>query len=65
MVLTIKHYPDKKMPFLVLENENVGVTIGYLSKRGEKMLRQAFNCPNDKPLEIITLNNIFHRESED
>ena len=65
MKLAIRHYPDRKNPCLVLEQNNVGVVIGHLSKKGEKWLRQAFDCPEDKTIEIICPNNIFHRESED
>lgn len=65
MKLTIRHYPDRKKPVIVLEQGNQALVLGYLTdKRRERWLNTAlgldkgqnvtfeFECPWD--LEQIT-----------
>lgn len=65
MILTIRHYSDRKRPCLVLEDNNQAVVLGYLtSKEREEWLRSAFEiggtgnqwaivCPTENTLEAI------------
>lgn len=65
MILAIRHFPDRKRPCIVLEENNQAVVLGYLTnKKREKWLRRAFNiaesecqwalaCPTKDNLETI------------
>ncbi len=42
MILAIRHFPDKKSPCIVLEEDNKALVLGYLTDRKrEKWLRMA------------------------
>lgn len=71
MILAIRHFPDKKRPCLVLEENNQAVVLGYLTnKKRERWLRRAFNIAESKYQWALTcptkdnLETIFSAESE-
>lgn len=69
MLLAIRHFPDRKKPFLVLEENNQALVLGYLTDRKrEKWLRMALMMENAFQLAVqvnslYTLDEIM--ESED
>lgn len=73
MILAIRHYPDRKRPCLVLEENNQAVVLGYLTNRKrEKWLRKAYDIDNSKyewalPISPskYTLDEILEKEVEE
>ena len=69
MLLAIRHFPDRKKPCLVLEENNQALVLGYLTDRKrEKWLRMALMMENAFQLAVqvnslYTLDEIM--ESED
>lgn len=69
MILAIRHFPDKKRPCIVLEENNQALVLGYLTDRKrEEWLRKATMMENGYQLalkinSLYTLNEIM--ESED
>lgn len=69
MILGIRHFPDKKRPCIVLEENNQALVLGYLTDRKrEEWLRKAVMMENGYQLaleinSLYTLNEIM--ESED
>ena len=69
MILAIRHFPDRKRPCIVLEENNQALVLGYLTDRKrEKWLRMALMAENEYQLAIkvnslYDLNEIM--ESED
>ena len=44
MILTIRHFPDRKRPAIVLEEDTQCLVIGYLTDhKRERWLRKAWN----------------------
>lgn len=70
MILAIRHFPDRKRPCIVLEENNQALVLGYLTDRKrEKWLRMALMREDDFQLAIqvnslYSLNEIVE-ESED
>lgn len=69
MILAIRHFPDRKRPCIVLEENNQALVLGYLTDRKrEKWLRMALMREDDFQLAVqvnslYTLDEIL--ESED
>lgn len=69
MLITIRHFPDRKRPCIVLEEGNQAVVLGYLTDRKrEKWLRMALMREDEFQLALqvnssYTLDKIM--ESED
>ena len=69
MILAIRHFPDRKRPCIVLEENNQGLVLGYLTDRKrEKWLRMALMREDAFQLAVqvnslYDLNEIM--ESED
>ena len=69
MLLAIRHFPDKKRPCIVLEEDNKALVLGYLTDRKrEKWLRMALMREDEFQLSVqvnslYDLNEIM--ESED
>lgn len=65
MILAIRHFPDRKRPCIVLEENNKCVVIGYLTnKERENWLRKAFNCGEKQMMAIVTPFSIFDEDVE-
>lgn len=70
MILTIRHFTDKKRPCIVLEEGNQALVLGYLTDwKREKWLRMALMMENEYQLalqvnSLYSLNEIME-ESED
>ena len=74
MILAIRHFPDKKRPCIVLEENNQALVLGYLTDRKrEEWLRKAVMMENAYQLalqvnSLYTLDEIMEdepQESED
>lgn len=74
MLIAIRHFPDKKRPCIVLEENNQALVLGYLTDRKrEKWLRMALMREDAFQLAIqvnslYTLDEIMEdepQESED
>ncbi len=53
MMLAIRHFPDRKRPCIVLEENNQALVLGYLTDRTrEKWLRMALMMENDFQLAV-------------
>ena len=74
MILAIRHFPDKKRPCIVLEENNQALVLGYLTDRKrEEWLRKAVMMENAYQLAIrfdslYTLDEIMEegpQESKD
>lgn len=69
MLIAIRHFPDRKRPCIVLEENNQALVLGYLTdKKREEWLRKAVMMENGYQLAIqvnslYTLDEIV--ESED
>ena len=69
MLIAIRHFPDRKRPCIVLEENNQALVLGYLTDRKrEGWLRKALMMENSYQLAIevnslYDLNEIM--ESED
>lgn len=69
MILAIRHFPDRKKPCIVLEENNRSLVLGYLTDRKrEKWLRMALMREDEFQLAVqvnslYDLNEIL--ESED
>ena len=69
MLIAIRHFPDRKRPCIVLEENNQALVLGYLTDRKrEGWLRKALMMENSYQLAIqvnslYTLDEIM--ESED
>ena len=69
MLIAIRHFPDKKRPCIVLEEDNKALVLGYLTDRKrEKWLRMALMREDEFQLAVqvnslYTLDEIL--ESED
>ncbi len=60
MILTIRHFPDRKRPCIVLEEGNRAVVIGYLTDRErEGWLRKAFNLSDKEGFAIVAPGRLF------
>ena len=69
MVIAIRHFPDKKRPCIVLEEDNKALVLGYLTDaKREKWLRKALMMENSLQL-AIQVNSLYDideiLESED
>lgn len=70
MILAIRHFPDKKRPCIVLEENNKALVLGYLTDRKrEKWLRMALMREDDFQLalqmnSLYTLGEILESEGE-
>lgn len=69
MILAIRHFPDKKRPCIVLEENNQALVLGYLTdKKREKWLRMALMKEN-APQIAVQVNSLYElneiMESED
>ena len=68
MLIAIRHFPDRKRPCIVLEEENHAVVLGYLTDRKrEKWLRMALMSENAFQLalqvnSLYTLDEIMESE---
>ncbi len=62
MILTIRHFPDRKRPCIVLEEGNRAVVLGYLTDATrEKWLRKAWNIDGTEyswALNCLTKDNL-------
>lgn len=71
MILAIRHFPDKKRPCIVLEENNQALVLGYLTDRKrEEWLRKAVMRENDYQLAIrvnslYTLDEIMEEEPQE
>ena len=53
MLIAIRHFPDKKRPCIVLEENNQALVLGYLTdKKREEWLRKAVMMENGYQLAI-------------
>lgn len=60
MILAIRHFPDKKRPCIVLEEDNKGLILGYLTDRKrEKWLRKALMMEDYPGGLYMKLDNIY------
>lgn len=59
MIIAIRHFPDKKRPCIVLEENNQALVLGYLTDRKrEKWLRMALMA--EKSYQIaIKVNSLY------
>lgn len=68
MILAIRHFPDRKRPCIVLEENNQALVLGYLTDRKrEEWLRKAAMMENGYQLalkinSLYTLNEIMESE---
>ena len=59
MILAIRHFPDRKRPCIVLEENNQALVLGYLTDRKrEKWLRMALMRENDFQL-ALEVNSLY------
>lgn len=59
MILAIRHFPDKKKPCIVLEENNQALVLGYLiDKKREEWLRKAVMIENGYQL-AIQVNSLY------
>lgn len=71
MLIAIRHFPDKKRPCIVLEENNQALVLGYLTNRKrEKWLRKALMMENAYQLAIqvnslYTLDEIMEVEPQE
>lgn len=71
MLIAIRHFPDKKRPCIVLEENNQALVLGYLTDRKrEEWLRKALMMENAYRLAIkvhslYTLNEIMEDEPQE
>jgi hypothetical protein len=71
MLIAIRHFPDKKRPCIVLEEDNQALVLGYLTDRKrEKWLRMALMAENEYQLAIkvnslYDLNEIMESEEQE
>lgn len=62
MILAIRHFPDRERPCIVLEDNNQGLVLGYLTdKKREKCLRMALMMEN-KLQVAIQVNSLYTLE---
>jgi hypothetical protein len=69
MILAIRHFPDRKRPCIVLEDNNQALVLGYLTDRKrEKWLRMALMREDEFQL-AVQVNSLYNIkeiiESED
>ena len=68
MLIAIRHFPDKKRPCIVLEENNQALVLGYLTDgKREEWLRKAVMMENGYQLalkinSLYTLNEIMESE---
>ena len=71
MILAIRHFPDRKKPCILLEENNQALVLGYLTDRKrEKWLRMALMREDEFQVAIqvnslYTLDEIMAEGSED
>ena len=71
MILAIRHFPDRKRPCIVLEENNQALVLGYLTNRKrEKWLRMALMREDEYQLALqfnspYTLDEIMAEGSEE
>jgi hypothetical protein len=71
MLIAIRHFPDRKRPCIVLEENNQALVLGYLTDRKrEKWLRMALMAENEYQLAIevnslYDLNEIMESEEQE
>jgi hypothetical protein len=70
MTLAIRHFPDKKRPCIVLEENNQALVLGYLTDaKREKWLRKALMMENATCGLAVQINSLYDideiLESED
>ena len=71
MIICIRHFPDRKRPCIVLEENNQALVLGYLTDRKrEKWLRMALMAENGYQLAVkvnslYDLNEIMESEAEE
>lgn len=71
MLIAIRHFPDRKRPCIVLEENNQALVLGYLTDRKrEKWLRMALMRENDLQLalqvnSLYTLGEIMENEIQE
>ena len=71
MILAIRHFPDRKKPCIVLEENNQALVLGYLTdKKREKWLRKALMMENEFQIAIqvyslYTLDEIIEESEEE
>ena len=71
MLITIRHFLDRKRPCIVLEENNQALVLGYLTDRKrEKWLRMALMRENDFQLAVqvnslYTLDEIMKNEPQE
>ena len=59
MLLAIRHFPDKKRPCIVLEENNQALVLGYLTDtKREKWLRMAL-MREDEYQVAIQVNSLY------
>jgi len=59
MLLAIRHFPDKKRPCIVLEENNQALVLGYLTDtKREKRLRMAL-MREDEYQVAIQVNSLY------
>lgn len=59
MILAIRHFPDRKRPCIVLEENNQALVLGYLTDRKrEGWLRKALMMENSYQL-AIKVNSLY------
>ena len=59
MLIAIRHFPDKKRPCIVLEENNQALVLGYLTDRKrEKWLRMALMREDDFQL-VVKVNSLY------
>ncbi len=71
MILAIRHFPDRKRPCIVLEENNQALVLGYLTDRKrEKWLRMTLMREDDFQLAVqvnspYTLDEIMEDEPQE
>ena len=71
MLIAIRHFPDKKRPCIVLEEDNKALVLGYLTDRKrEKWLRMALMREDEFQLAVqvnslYDLNEIMESKDEE
>ena len=59
MILAIRHFPDRKRPCIVLEENNQALVLGYLTDRKrERWLRMALMRKDDFQI-AIQVNSLY------
>lgn len=59
MLIAIRHFPDKKRPCIVLEEDNKALVLGYLTDRKrEKWLRMALMREDEFQL-AVQVNSLY------